>query len=282
MADQPATSPTTPDAARPGRAHPYRALLASRVRSQLSYRTSFAFDVFNSLSFAVLESVEVYLIFHKTAVLGGLGVVESFLVFALARSGFALADLVAGQLDTIPGIVRAGTLDTMMLRPLPVLAQLILGDVQLRRLARLTLYVVLLIVILPRAPVDWTSARVALVPATVVGGGLIFTAVFIAAGALQFRLVDGGEVANAFTYGGGYVASYSTAVLPAPARAFFTAVIPAAFVGYLPTLALLGQGGPAGLPGWLGWYTLPVGLLTLVVALALWRNGLRHYQGGGG
>ncbi len=261
---------------------PYRAILASRVRSQLTYRTSFALDVLNSLAYGVLEFVEVYLILHNTPVLGGLAAAETLLVFTLARTGFSLADLVAGQLDNIPVYVRAGTLDTLMLRPLPVMAQIMLGDVQLKRLARLMLYVVGLALVLPRAGIDWTPARIALVPATVIGGGVIFSALFVVAGAGQFRLLDGGEFANAFTYGGAYAASYPTSALPPPVRAFFTAVVPAAFVGYLPALALLGRPGPPGLPGWLGWLTLPVGALAWVIALGLWGNGLRHYQGGGG
>jgi len=266
----------------PGPTSPYRAILGSRLRSQLQYRTSFGFDLLNSLAFGALELLEVYLIFHNVRRLGGLDWPASLLVFALARTGFALGDLVVGHIDTVPQYVRAGTLDTLMLRPLPVLAQLVTGDVHLRRVGRTVLYLVVLAVTIPRLPIDWTPARVALVPATLVGGGLIFSAIFVIAGASQFRLLDGGEFANAFTYGGGYVSSYSAAVLPAPVRAFFTAVVPATFVGYLPALALLGRDGPPGLPGWLGWLTPVVGLASWGVALTLWRAGIRHYQGGGG
>jgi ABC-2 type transport system permease protein len=204
------------------------------------------------------------------------------LVFALARTSFAIADLVVGQLDGVPDYVRSGTLDVLLLRPLPVLAQLVLGDVSLRRLGRLVMYGGVVTWVLLRVPIAWTPARALVVPATLLGGGIIFAAVFIVAGASQFRLLDGGEFANAFTYGGGYVSSYSAAVLPAPVRAFFTAVVPAAFTGYLPALVLLDRADPGGLPAVLGWLTLPVALAALAVALLLWRSGIRHYQGGGG
>jgi ABC-2 type transport system permease protein len=266
----------------PGRLHPYRAILGSRIRSQLQYRTSFAFDLVNSIGFGLLEYLEVYLIFHNVPTLGGLDWGQSLVVFALARTSFALADLVVGHIDGIPTYVRTGTLDVLLLRPLPVLLQLVLSDISLRRLGRLALYLVVFALALHRVSIDWTPARLALVPATVLGGCVIFSAVFIVAGASQFRLLDGGEFANAFTYGGGYVASYSAEVLPAPVRAFFTAVVPATFTGYLPALALLGEPGPPGFPAWLGWCTLPVAALALTVALRLWRSGIRHYQGGGG
>ena len=63
---------------------------------------------------------------------------------------------------------------------------------------------------------------------------------------------------------------------------FFTFVIPAAFTGYLPALALLGRPDPTGLPGWLPWAS----------PLARGRGrgrpgccggrGIRHYVGAGG
>jgi ABC-2 type transport system permease protein len=56
------------------------------------------------------------------------------MVFALANLAFALADLAVGHLDQLPTYLRAGTLDAFLLRPLPVLAQLVTSDISLRRL----------------------------------------------------------------------------------------------------------------------------------------------------
>jgi ABC-2 type transport system permease protein len=111
---------------------------------------------------------------------------------------------------------------------------------------------------------------------------VIFASLFLGAAALQFYLVDGGEFANAFTYGGGYAAQFSTATYALPLRVFYTFVIPAAFTGYLPALAILDRQGPAGLPSWLGWCTIPAAAAAAATALLLWRTGVRHYQGGGG
>ncbi len=266
----------------PGRWTPYRTLLGGRMRSQLAYRTSFAFDLANSVLYTVLEYAEVWLILHVARAVGGLDPAATLLVFTLARLGFAVADLIGGGLDGMPAYIRGGTLEVLLLRPLPLLAQLMAGEVVLRRLGRIGIYLVLLALALARADIDWTPAKVALVPLTVLSAATIFTCLFVLAGAVQILLMDGGEVANAFTYGGAYVASYSTAVLPAPARALFTAVVPAAFCGYLPALTLLDLPGPAFAPTWLGWCT-PVVAVAFVGLTGLgWRAGVRHYQGGGG
>jgi ABC-2 type transport system permease protein len=65
-------------------------------------------------------------------------------------------------------------------------------------------------------------------------------------------------------------------------RVLFTFVVPATFVAYLPALTLLGLPGPPWTPAWLGWCTPAVAVATWAVALLVWRQGVRHYTGGGG
>jgi ABC-2 type transport system permease protein len=263
-------------------ARAYRALLGSRIRSQTSYRTSFWLDVLASVMVGVVEFVEVYVVFHNVPVLGGLDFTAAMLVFGLANLGFALGDLFAGHLDEVPTLIRLGTLDVLLLRPLSVLGQLVTSDVQLRRLGRASISLVILGVALSRLDTDWTPARLALLIVTPFAGALVFAALFLAAGAVQFWLVDGGEFTYAFTFGSSYAASFSPAVLPLPVRVLFSFVVPAAFTAYLPTLAILGHPGPTLLPAWLGWWVPVVAAAAWLVALGLWRLGLRHYTGAGG
>ena len=263
-------------------ARAYRALIGSRVRSQTSYRTSFSLDVLGSFAVGVVEFVEVYVIFHNVDALGGLDFAGAVLVFGLANVGFALGDLVAGHVDEVPTLIRLGTLDVLLLRPLSVLGQLVTSDVQLRRLGRAALGLALLVIALSWVDVEWTAARVALLAVTPFAAALLFAALFVVAGALQFWIVDGGEFTHAFTYGASYAASFSPAVLAVPLRALFSFVVPAAFAAYLPAMALLGEPGPPWLPGWLGWWVPVAAVAAWLVALGCWRLGVRHYTGAGG
>lgn len=260
---------------------PYRTLLATRVRSQTAYRRSLAMDVLGSVGIGVVEFAEVYVIFSSITVLGGLDFAAAALVFAFANIAFSLADMVVGHLDTLPTYIRTGTLDAFLLRPLPVLAQLITSDISLRRLGRVGVGVLVLAIALPLNPIAWTPALGGLAVLTPIVGAAIFAALFVCAAAVQFWLVEGSEFANAFTYGGSYAATYPTAVLTLPMRVFFTFVVPAAFTAYLPTLVLLGLPGPIGTPSWLGWCAPLAAVVIWAVALLGWRAGLRHYTGTG-
>ena len=279
MAESLATGP------RPGmRAdlHAYRVLLGSRVRSQTSYRTGFVLDLIGQLGLALLEFSEIYVLFHNIDTLGGLGLGAALLVFALAHVSWSVADTLVGHTDQLPVFIRAGTLDAMLLRPLPALAQLITSDLSLRRLSRTALALVVLAVSLPLAVDHWTIGKVVLLVVAPVAGAVIFAALFVAAAGAQFWLVDGAELTNAFTFGSSYVASYPASVLHVLVRTFFSFVIPASFVAYLPALVLTGEPGPPGLPAWLGWCTPAMALLAWGAALLWWRTGLRHYTGAGG
>jgi ABC-2 type transport system permease protein len=258
-------------------AEAYRALLGARLRAQTSYRASFVLDLLANVGIGLLEFSEVYVIFHNVDVLGGLDWQQALLVFALANIAFSLADLGFGHLDELPTYLRAGTLDAMLLRPLPLLGQLITSDVSLKRLGRTAIALAVLAYALPTAVDDWTPAKALLVVIAPIAGAAVFSALFVCAASLQFWLVDGGEVANSFTYGGSYVAQYPASVLHVLLRSFFTFVVPAAFVAYLPTLVLLDKDDHG-----LGWLSPLAALGIWLVASMWWRGGVRRYTGAGG
>jgi viologen exporter family transport system permease protein len=265
-----------------GDLHAYRVVVGARLRSQLVYRASFGLAVLGSVLVAVTDFSEVYVIFHNVPTLGGLDVAEAFLVFGLGTLGFAIANALCGELDTMPQFIRTGALEVMLLRPMPLLAQIITGDVRLKRIGGAVVGIAVLVIGLAQVHVRWTPERAALLLITPLSGALVFGALFVMAGAVQFWLVDAGEVTNGLTYGSAYASRYSSGVLPLPIRLTFAFVLPAAFTAYLPALALLGRPGPPWVPAWLGWCSPAVGALAWAGALLLWRLGVRHYTGAGG
>ena len=267
--------------ARPSVAGAYLALIRSRVAAQASYRTSFAIELGSQVLLVLVEFVEVYVVFHQVDALGGFDFGEVALMYGLAHTGFGIADMVVGHVDQLPGYLRRGTFDSMLLRPLSALGQLVTSDFAMRRLGRVVTSIVVMAVALRVADVDWTPARVALVVVTPLAGAVIFSAVFVASCTIGFWVVEGMEFANAFTYGGSYLSSFPFSIFGRAMRRFFIFVVPVGFVAYLPALALLGRQDPHGLPTWLSWCSLPVAALAMGIALLVWRTGLRRYVGAG-
>lgn len=260
----------------------YRILLGSRLRSQATYRTSFWITVATSFAIGAVEFVELYVILHNVPVFGGLDLAQAALVFALANIGFSVADLVFGQLDAMPDNLRTGRLEVMLVRPMPLLLQLITADFQLRRLGRVAVGLLILVLALASLDLDWTPGRIYLLVITPLVGAAIFGALFTLAGGLQFFVIDGAELTNSFVYGGSYAGQLPGSVLLTPIRVLFTFVFPVTAAAYLPTLLILNEPGPAFLPAWLGWFAPVFAVWAWLLAAGAWRAGTRHFTGAGG
>lgn len=254
----------------------------SRIRSQATFRTSFATDVLGQVLIVGTEFLELWVILSQVGLFGGMDLAQVAVVYGLGALAFGLADLFFGEIDNLSTYIRSGKLETLLIRPVPMLLQISSLDLSLRRLGRIGVGLAMYVTALVIAGFSPTPATLLLVVLAPLAGGAVFGALFTMAGAMQFWLVDGREFANAFTYGGNYVATTPGAVFSLPMRAFFTFVVPATLIAYAPTLALLDLPGPELIPAWAGWMGLPAAILCWILAGLLWRAGIRRYTGAGG
>ncbi len=255
----------------------YWHLARAQLRSQTEYRVSFAIE---SVLNGVLTSIDllaIFVFFQVNPAFGGFALAEALLITGLAGFSFALADLAVGNVERLPTYIRTGLLDAVLLRPLGALPQLVVGDIALRRLGRTLQSFVVLVVALGMLDLTWTPAKVALLVVTPLAGALIFGSLFVACAALNFWLVEGGEVANAFTYGGHLFSSFPATVFSGWFRGLFAYALGLGFVAYLPALALLERPDPLGLPEWLRWCAPLVAVAWALAAWIIWRAGVRRY-----
>jgi ABC-2 type transport system permease protein len=256
-------------------------MIAGKVRSVASYRASFAFEVVSNLASTILDVLTIFVLFRATTVLGGFSLTEAVLMTGLATSGFVLCDAVVGNIDDLKKYVRAGTLDTILLRPLRVLPQLIFMDLPVRKVLRVAFGLTVYVVAVRVNHVHWTPGKVLLAIAAPIGGAVFFASIFVLSASLAFWWVDSGEIGNAFTYGGRDFTSYPTSVFQGWFRDFFAYALGFGFVAYQPALALLGRADPLGLPAWASYAAPLVCLPATLVAALVWRSGVRHYRSTG-
>jgi ABC-2 type transport system permease protein len=259
----------------------YLRLVTAQIRGQAQYRTSFLVEVFGSLLSGVIDIVAVLVMFNVTRRIGGFAFRETFLMAALAGTGFSLADLAVGSIERIRVYVRTGLFDAILVRPLGALPQLLALDFSPRRVGRLLFSTGLLVAATRLAGVRWTPARVALLLVTPVAGAVLFGAVFVASATVAFWWIDSGEFASALTYGGRDFTAYPMTVYQGLFRRLFAYGMGFAFVGYYPALALLGRRDPLGLPAAASWAGPAIALVACGVAGLVWRHGVRHYRSTG-
>lgn len=267
--------------AEPSTAAIYRRLVAAQVRSQASYRVSFALDLLSNVVFLGADLLTVLIVFHRVPVLAGFSLYDTLLVFGLSSLGFSLADLAVGNIDRMQRHVRTGLLDAVLIRPLGVLWQLLVLDVGVRRLGRVCSGVVVLAVAVRLAGVPLTPANLLLLVLAPLAGAVFFSAVFVATATVAFWWVDSGELSASLTYGGRDFTSYPMTVYGGWFRHMLAFGLGFGFVAYYPALLLLDRPDPLGAPSWLGWCSPVLAAAAAILAGLVWRTGVRHYRSTG-
>lgn len=259
----------------------YRMIAAMWIRSTMAYRASFLMTTLGNFTATALDFVAIMLMFSRVDALGGYALPQVAFLYGLSSTAFGLADLLLGSMEKLGRRVRDGTLDTLLVRPAPVLAQMAADQFGLRRLGRITQGVMVLVYGLATVDIDWTPLKLLLMPVMILSGAGIFGAVFIAGAAFQFVAKDASEVQNAFTYGGTTMLQYPPTVFATELVRGVTFVFPLAFVNWLPATYVLGVPLPLGLPQWVAFLSPLVAVACCGLAGLAWRAGLRTYQSTG-
>ncbi|MFE3162789.1 ABC transporter permease [Streptomyces sp. NPDC059224] len=251
------------------------------IRSSLTYRASFVLTLVGNLTVTGLDFATILLMFTQVDRLGGWTMPEVAFLYGLSTTAFGLADLVFGSMDVLGARIRDGSFDTLLVRPAPVLAQLGADRFALRRLGRVVQGGLVLGYALCAVHVEWTAAKVLLVPLSVLSGAVIFCALFLVGATFQFVAQDAAEVQNAFTYGGTTLLQYPPTVFGRDFVRGVTFLVPLAFVNWVPAAYVLGRPYPLRLPEWTAWSAPVVAVVCCALAGLAWRAGLRSYRSTG-
>ncbi|MFJ2741624.1 ABC transporter permease [Streptomyces sp. NPDC087440] len=252
------------------------------VRSTMAYRASFALTTIGHFAGTGLDFVAVLLMFGHVEQLGGFSLGEVAFLYGVAGAALGIGDLLMGTMGKVGQRVRDGTLDTLLVRPVPVLAQLAADQFALRRIGRITQgLAVMAYAIWQLDQVQWTPLKVVMVPMMLLSGGAIFAALFTMGGAFQFLAQDAAEVQSAFTFGGNALLQYPPTVFAKDLVRGVTFLLPLAFVNWIPAMYVLGRPYPLDVPGWFAFAPPLVAVVFWAVAGLLWRAGLRSYRSTG-
>lgn len=260
----------------------YLHLSAAQIRAQLQYRASFALDLVATFLISFLDFLAVLILFHNVPSLAGWNVHEVAFLYGASAVTFALAELFVGHSEVLGQHLRTGTFDILLARPRGTLFQMISSDLPLRRLGRVAQGAVVFGYALSGAHISWSLGRIAVLLSMLPTGIVIFASMWIAAMCVMFWTTEGGEFANAFTYGGQTLTQYPINLYSQWLRRFLAYLVPTAFVSYFPALYVLGKDDPLGLPRILQFSAPVVALAGALVAAFVWRVAVRHYRSAGG
>lgn len=251
------------------------------LRGQMEYRASFLFQAAGLFLITSMEFLAIVMLFHRFHHIGTWTLHEVALLYGMISVSLAMADATATGFDQFHMLIRRGDFDRVLLRPRSTGLQLASQALSMRQAGRIAQGLVVLVWAVIVLDVEWTSAKAALLAAAIIAGAAIFYGIFIIQATLTFWTIQGLEIVNAASYGGGELGRYPMFIYRPPLRWIFTVFIPLACTTYYPALAILDRADILGAPVWVQWCAPLAGPVFLAATLAAWRYGVRHYQSTG-
>lgn len=224
------------------------------------------------------DLVSTFLLFSRFGSIGEWSLERIVLIYAIAVAGFGLAETFCRGFDYFPWrMIRSGEFDRVLLRPRPLAVQVAGSYFHLHRLSRVVIGVFLVVWALVRMDIAMVPWRILMLLGALCGSFLMYCGVFILTSGIAFFSIKSLDWIYILTNASYQLARCPVPYLPQVLYRIFTFVLPMLVVSYYPASALCGWGEPT----WLGWLALPAGVLFMVVSLAVWRFGVRHYKSTG-
>lgn len=257
----------------------YRRMLAYSIRGQLQYRASFVMLTIGNALAALIEFIGIWALFGRFGALEGWTLAEAAVFFGMGNIAFALCEMFAREFDVFSQYVRTGDFDRLLLRPRSTVLQLLGASCHIMRFGRLLQGAAVLAIGLSALGVGgWGPDRWLLLVLSVLGGAFLFAGMIVLQATSCFWTIESLEVWNCITYGGVTTIQYPLSIYQKPLRFLFTYLVPLVAMNYWPSAYLLGRGY---VPAWLSWLSPFIGLAFFLLALLVWRWGVRHYRSTG-
>ena len=230
----------------------YLKFLSIHFRSAMTYRSSFFLSCLGHLLITANVFLSVVFLLDRFDSVGGYTLPQLSLCYAVILAGTSLAECFARGIDAFGRILSQAQFDRIMLRPRPLLFQVLCQDMKPTMLARLLQAVIMLAWAIPSGAVRWTPFKALVLALMILCGAGVFFGVFLVNACITFFGIYGKPVLLILTF-----------------------LVPLALVQHWPLQYLFDRG-----PAWYGLLPI-VSLVFLIPCALLWRLGVRHYRSTG-
>ena len=249
-------------------------------KSALQYRSSLLMQVIAQFVMTGGEMLAVVVLLTRFKAVGHWGAGEIMFFFGVMQSTFALTEMLGRGVTSFSSFVQRGEFDALILRPRPLLTQVMVSQLDPRRLGGILVGVIAMLVAGNRLSIQWTLLKALLLAEVVLGSMLLLLGLFMIEATVSFFSVKSIEMVNVLTYGGRSACQYPVDVYPNVLRFLFTYLAPFAMCMHWPVSWVIGE-PMVTLPVW-GYFLTPLaGAAFFAVMVRIWYAGVRRYRSTG-
>ncbi len=221
----------------------YIALISTSIRSRLRYKLSVAFDVTGYFLVFWAEFAAIWILFNHFGTLNGWALEEVLICYGLAHLSYTLSEFFVRGFEHLASLTRRGDYDRILLRPVSTTIQLVGYEFALHRAGRMLQAFIVLVAGLVLLGWSITVQGILLLGWSQLGGGALFSALYILQGSVGMKALQNIEAFNILTNGGPEMAQFPMSIYPEPMRLLFTFLVPLAGVVYYPARHRCSSGG---------------------------------------
>lgn len=250
------------------------------MKSAMQYRTSLVMQVIAQIVLTGGELLAVTVLLTRFRVVGHWSAMEIMFFFGVMQSSFALTELFGRGVAAFSGFVGRGEFDSLLLRPKPLLVQVLCSQLDPRRVGSCAVGVAAILIAAARLDISWTLGKTLLMAEVVACSMLLTLGLFMIEATMCFFSVKSIEMVNVLTYGGRSTCQYPVDVFPRPLEWLFTYVAPFALCMHWPVSWVLGRPMMEIPAGW--FYVTPLaGAVFFALMTRVWYWGVKRYRSTG-
>ena len=253
----------------------YIKFLSIHLRSAMTYRSSFLLSCLGHLLITTNVFLSVVFLLDRFDSIGGYTLPQLALCFSVILAATSLAECFARGIDAFGRILSEAQFDRIMLRPRPLLFQVLCQDMKPTMFARVLQAAVMLVWAIGSGAVVWTPVKAIVLALMILCGAGVFFGVYLVNACVTFFTLEHIEALNIFMDGPREYGKYPFGIYGKPVLIILTFLVPLALVQHWPLQYLFDRG-----PAWYGLLPI-VSLVFLIPCGLLWRLGVRHYRSTG-
>jgi ABC-2 type transport system permease protein len=254
----------------------YRLFVAQSLKRNLEYRADMVLGIVSFVAVQAVGLLSIRLLYNYIPDIAGWTFNELLLIYGLFQIPRGIDHLLTDNLWLVSNLVRKGTLDQILTKPLNPLFHVIAQRFQLEALGELLLGIAILVYVFPLLSIEITLIQLAFLTIFILVGSLIYTSIKLLATTLSFWFKNSFPI-MVTVYDMALFTQRPLAIYPLALQFILSYVIPFAFTAYFPAVYLLQDVNVITL-------LLQATLVTLVLLVGsyrFWVLGLSYYESAG-
>lgn len=256
----------------------YNKYLKMNLRSSLQYKLNTFLITLSQTIVSLGELFTIWIMFKQFKSVGYWGFYETVLMFGIITTVFSFAECFARGYDEFANLIKNGSLDRLLVRPINLHLQIFGSKVELSKLGRVILGIAVSLIAIFNLSIHWTVWKVLVLISTYLCGVVIITGIFMIGAGISVFTVENLEFINIITNGGKELSFYPINIYHKWLTRIFTFILPFACFNYLPISYIMGYGS---LPPFVYALSPILGMLFIIPCVLFFNWCITKYQSTG-